>query len=160
MTVGMHSKRRLRTRLASMDDADLLPELLIEASALADIVEKMSLQVLLSGAYDSADAILAIHAGAGGTEAQDWAEMLERMFLHSAEANGFRTEIIERMAGEEAGIKNVTIGMRGEYAYGYLQQGVHRLVRISPYDAAARRHTSFAKVELWARYSRRYRHRN
>jgi len=137
--------------LASMDDADLLPELLTEASALADIVEKMSLQVLLSGAYDSADAILAIHAGAGGTEAQDWAEMLERMFLRWAEANGFRTEIIERMSGEEAGIKSVTIGMRGEYAYGYLQseQGVHRLVRISPYDAAARRHTSFAKVELW-----------
>ncbi|MBK8032523.1 MAG: peptide chain release factor 2 [Chloroflexi bacterium] len=137
--------------LASLEDPDLVPELLSEANALAEVVEKMSLQVLLSGPYDSADAILAIHAGAGGTEAQDWAEMLERMFLRWAEANGYKTEIIERMAGEEAGIKSVMIGVRGEYAYGYLQseQGVHRLVRISPYDAAARRHTSFAKIELW-----------
>ncbi len=137
--------------LASLEDPDLVPELLSEANALAEVVEKMSLQVLLSGPYDSADAILAIHAGAGGTEAQDWAEMLERMFLRWAEANGYKTEIIERMTGEEAGIKSVMIGVRGELAYGYLQseQGVHRLVRISPYDAAARRHTSFAKVELW-----------
>lgn len=137
--------------LASLADPDLMPELLSEANALAEIVEKMALQVLLSGTYDSADAILAIHAGAGGTEAQDWAEMLERMYLRWAEANGYKTEIIERMEGEEAGLKSVMIGVRGDYAYGYLQseQGVHRLVRISPYDAAARRHTSFAKIELW-----------
>lgn len=137
--------------LASLEDPDMLTELLGEADALAQVVEKMSLQVILSGAYDHEDAILAIHAGAGGTEAQDWALMLERMFLRWAEENGYKTEIIERSEGEEAGIKSVMIGVHGDLAYGYLQseQGVHRLVRISPYDAAARRHTSFAKVELW-----------
>jgi len=137
--------------LSALSDPEFMPDLLKEANSLAEIVEKMSLHVLLSGMYDTADAIIAIHAGAGGTEAQDWAQMLERMYLRWAEDNGYKSEIIERMEGEEAGLKSVMIGIRGEYAYGYLQseQGVHRLVRISPYDAAARRHTSFAKVELW-----------
>jgi peptide chain release factor 2 len=111
----------------------------------------MSMQALLSGPNDSKDAFLAIHSGAGGTESQDWAMMLERMYLRWAEDNGYKVEIIDRSEGEEAGIKSVTMNVRGENAYGYLrsEQGVHRLVRISPFDAQSRRHTSFAKVELW-----------
>jgi peptide chain release factor 2 len=106
---------------------------------------------MLSGEYDGEDAILAIHAGAGGTDSQDWGQMLERMYLRWAEENGHKVEIIERSEGEEAGIKSVTMSIRGDYVYGYLQseQGVHRLVRLSPFDAANRRHTSFVKVELW-----------
>lgn len=137
--------------LAEMDDDSLLDDLSRETEALTTLVERMALQAMLSGPYDSENAILAIHAGAGGTDSQDWAEMLERMYLRWAEQNGYKLEIIERMEGEEAGIKSVTINVKGEYAYGYLQseQGVHRLVRLSPFDSASRRHTSFAKVELW-----------
>jgi peptide chain release factor 2 len=115
------------------------------------MVERMALQALLSGPYDNENAILAIHAGAGGTDSQDWGQMLERMYLRWAEQNGYKVEIIERSEGEEAGIKSMMMSIRGDYAYGYLQseQGVHRLVRLSPFDAANRRHTSFVKVELW-----------
>ena len=137
--------------LAEMDDADLLDDLTAEAKALEPIVERMSFQAMLSGPYDSENAILAIHAGAGGTDSQDWAEMLERMYLRWAEQNGYKIEVIEHSDGEEAGIKSATLEVKGDYAYGYLQseQGVHRLVRLSPFDSASRRHTSFAKVELW-----------
>ncbi len=137
--------------LASLEDTDLQPELETEAEALQKIVERMSFQALLSGPYDSSDAIFAIHAGAGGTESQDWASMLERMYLRWAQQNGYKVEILDRSEGEEAGIKSVMMSIQGRYAYGYLQSesGVHRLVRISPFDAAARRHTSFAKVEVW-----------
>ncbi len=137
--------------LASLEDPDLQPELETEADALAKIVERMSVQALLSGQYDASDAIFAIHAGAGGTESQDWASMLERMYLRWAQQNGYKVEILDRSEGEEAGIKSVMMSIQGRYAYGYLQSesGVHRLVRISPFDAAARRHTSFAKVEVW-----------
>lgn len=137
--------------LAQLDDDSLDEELTRETQALSAIVEGMSFQALLSGPYDSEDAILAIHAGAGGTEAQDWAQMLERMYLRWAEQNNFKVDVVERMEGEEAGIKSVTLGIRGSYAYGFLQSeaGVHRLVRLSPFDSANRRHTSFAKVELW-----------
>lgn len=108
------------------------------------------LDVLLSGASDRCDAILDIHPGAGGTEAQDWAEMLERMYLRWAESRKFRTQIIDYLPGEEAGIKSVTIRIQGENAYGLLQgeKGIHRLIRLSPYDASGRRHTSFASVDL------------
>lgn len=137
--------------LALLDDESINAELAVEVETLRDLVERMSLQTLLSGPYDVENAILAIHAGAGGTDSQDWALMLERMYLRWAEQNQYKVEIIERSEGEEAGLKSVTMSVRGDHAYGYLQseQGVHRLVRISPFDAAHRRHTSFTKVELW-----------
>ncbi|MBZ0275221.1 MAG: peptide chain release factor 2 [Anaerolineae bacterium] len=137
--------------LAELEDESLDDDLTTEVAALQPIVERMALQAMFTGLHDAESAILAIHAGAGGTEAQDWALMLERMYLRWAEQNNCKVEIIERMEGEEAGIKSVTMSIKGSYAYGYLQseQGVHRLVRLSPFDAANRRHTSFAKVELW-----------
>ncbi len=137
--------------LARLNDASLYEELSEEVKALTEQVERMSVQTLLSGVNDSEDAILAIHAGAGGTDSQDWAEMLERMYRRWADENGYKLEEIERSEGEEAGIKSVTMSVRGDFAYGWLrsEQGVHRLVRLSPFDAASRRHTSFAKVELW-----------
>jgi peptide chain release factor 2 len=137
--------------LAQLNDESLQDDLTREVEVLSGIVERMALQALLSGPYDREDAILAIHAGAGGTDSQDWAQMLERMYIRWAEDNAYKVEIIERMDGEEAGIKSVTMSIKGEYAFGYLQseQGVHRLVRLSPFDAANRRHTSFTKVELW-----------
>lgn len=112
--------------------------------------EETELATLLAGEYDSADAIIEIHPGAGGTESQDWAQMLERMYLRWAERQGFDVEMLDRQAGEEAGLKSVTISIRGDNAYGYMrvERGVHRLVRISPFDAQARRHTSFASVDV------------
>jgi peptide chain release factor 2 len=137
--------------LALLNDASLIDELTAETTELSALVERLSLEAMLSGPYDRENAILAIHAGAGGTDSQDWGQMLERMFLRWAEQNGYKVEILERSEGEEAGIKSVMMSIRGEFAYGYLQSeaGVHRLVRISPFDAAARRHTSFVKVEVW-----------
>jgi peptide chain release factor 2 len=111
-------------------------------------VDQAEIQKLLSGEHDQTNAIVSIHPGAGGTESQDWAEMLLRMYLRWAEKRGFKTEMIDYQEGEEAGIKSVTFNVKGDYAYGYLSSevGVHRLVRISPFDAAKRRHTSFASV--------------
>lgn len=113
-------------------------------------VEELELAVLLSGQYDRGDAIMALHAGAGGTEAQDWVEMLLRMYTRWAERRRFEVEILDLLPGDEAGIKSVTIEVSGPNAYGYLrsEKGVHRLVRISPFDAAGRRHTSFASVDV------------
>ncbi|KXK17870.1 MAG: peptide chain release factor 2 [Chloroflexi bacterium OLB15] len=137
--------------LAQLEDATLHEDLANETRQLQDAVEGLSLQTLLNGQYDDQNAIFAIHAGAGGTDSQDWALMLERMYLRWFENNGYKVEILDRSEGEEAGLKSVTMSIKGDYAYGYLQseQGVHRLVRISPFDAAKRRHTSFSKVELW-----------
>jgi peptide chain release factor 2 len=137
--------------LAQLGDSELAEEIDSEGEALVKIFNEVSLQAMLSGDYDDEDAILSIYAGAGGTEAQDWAQMLERMYLRFFDQRGYRYDIIDKTYGEEAGIKSVTITVKGDYAYGYLQseQGVHRLVRISPYDSNARRHTSFAKVELY-----------
>ena len=112
---------------------------------------KIETQVLLSGENDRVNAILEIHPGAGGTEAQDWAEMLMRMYMRWAERSGFKTQMLDYQSGDEAGIKSVTINVIGEYAYGFLagETGVHRLVRISPFDSAKRRHTSFASVAVY-----------
>lgn len=137
--------------LAQLDDEDLQEELETETAALETLLERMSLQAMLSGAHDKADAIFSIHAGAGGTDSQDWAAMLERMYLRWAEQNNYKVAVLDRSEGEEAGIKSVMMEIKGDFAFGYLQseQGVHRLVRLSPFDSASRRHTSFAKVELW-----------
>lgn len=112
--------------------------------------EKLRLQTLLKGEYDRNDAILTLHAGAGGTEAMDWVQMLLRMFTRWAENNGYQTRILDLLEGEEAGLKSVTVEVAGENAYGFLrsEKGVHRLVRISPFDSSGRRHTSFASMEV------------
>ena len=118
---------------------------------LEDELERLDLQLKLSGPDDDKNAIVTIHPGAGGTESQDWAEMLQRMYLRWAEQEGYEVEILDYLAGEEAGVKSVTFAVRGENAYGFLksESGVHRLVRISPFDAAARRHTSFSSVYVY-----------
>jgi peptide chain release factor 2 len=145
-------ERRIKDaeELAGMDDESMRADLETEISALETELEKRSFTAMLSGPYDSDDALLAIHAGAGGTDSQDWAAMLMRMYLRWAEKNGYRTEILDSSDGEEAGIKSATISISGKYAYGYLrsEKGVHRLVRLSPFDAAHRRHTSFTLVEV------------
>lgn len=132
------------------DEETMLDDLDREAAALEESMEKREFALALSGKYDSGSALFAIHAGAGGTEAQDWAQMLLRMYLRWAERRGFRTSITDMTEGEEAGIKSVTVEVEGAYAYGYLksERGTHRLVRLSPFDSANRRHTSFAKVEV------------
>ena len=136
--------------LAQLNDESLRAELEVEVESIEKELEKRSFTAMLSGRYDSENALLAIHAGAGGTDSQDWAEMLQRMYLRWAEKSGYETEILDMTEGEEAGIKSVTIAVDGKYAYGYLrsEKGVHRLVRLSPFDAAHRRHTSFALVEV------------
>jgi peptide chain release factor 2 len=136
--------------LAQLDDESLRTDLEAEVAAIESELEKRSFTSMLSGKYDQDSAILAIHAGAGGTDSQDWAAMLERMYLRWAEERGYEAEILDITEGEEAGIKSVTISVDGEYAFGYLrsEKGVHRLVRLSPFDAAHRRHTSFALVEV------------
>ena len=136
--------------LARLGDESLRAELEREISALEAEVGQRSFTAMLSGPYDADSALLAIHAGAGGTDSQDWAAMMERMYLRWAEDKGHRTEVLDRTDGEEAGLKSVTIAIDGEYAFGYLrsEKGVHRLVRLSPFDSAHRRHTSFALVEV------------
>ena len=121
-----------------------------EVEAIEKALEAVEFELAFSGPYDASNAILAIHAGAGGTESQDWAEMLLRMYLRWCEAKSFETEVLDSMMGEEAGIKSVTIEVRGHNAYGHLksERGVHRLVRLSPFDSAHARHTSFALVEV------------
>jgi peptide chain release factor 2 len=125
-----------------------LKEIRHEIDNVRDDIESLELQILLSGELDKNNAILTIHPGAGGTESQDWAQMLMRLYLRWAERRGYETQIVDLQPGEEAGIKNATITINGAYAYGYLRSeaGVHRLVRISPFDANKRRHTSFASV--------------
>jgi len=121
-----------------------------EIEAVASRLDELELEMAFSSEYDARNAILAIHAGAGGTESQDWAEMLLRMYLRWAERRGYKAETLDVSLGEEAGIKNATIGVNGDYAFGYLksEHGVHRLVRLSPFDADHARHTSFVLVEV------------
>jgi peptide chain release factor 2 len=162
----MREKKRLETSLATYDDLtrragdidaffelahegeDVSADLRHEIDELKTLVEKLEIETLLSGPNDERGAIVTIHPGAGGTESQDWAEMLMRMYLRWAEREGFSTSMYEYQPGEEAGIKSATFGVSGEHAYGLLTSeiGVHRLVRISPFDQAKRRHTSFASV--------------
>jgi peptide chain release factor 2 len=136
--------------LAQLEDEDLKADLEPEVQEITQEVENREFKAMLSGEYDEGDALLAIHAGAGGNDAQDWAEMVQRMYLRWAEHQGYETETLDLTPGEEAGIKSTTISISGPYAYGYLraEKGVHRLVRISPFDSSNRRHTSFVMVEI------------
>jgi peptide chain release factor 2 len=136
--------------LSLLEDEGLREELENETQALEKEIERREFYAMLSGEYDRGDALLAIHAGAGGTDSQDWTEMLQRMYLRWAENHGYQTDVLDMSEGEEAGVKSVTIAVDGPYAYGYLrsEKGVHRLVRLSPFDASHRRHTSFALVEV------------
>nr|WP_103081622.1 peptide chain release factor 2 [Pseudoclostridium thermosuccinogenes] len=131
-------------------DASVIPEVEEGLKELTEELERLRLETLLTGQYDKNNAILTLHAGAGGTEAQDWVQMLLRMYTRWAESRGYMVKTLDFLDGEEAGIKSVTINVIGENAYGYLksEKGVHRLVRISPFDASGRRHTSFASVEV------------
>jgi peptide chain release factor 2 len=149
-------RRKLEEAVGLLDlvageaDEEIVAEVAATLPALGRQLDKLEFQLLLSGPYDRANAILAIHAGAGGTDAQDWAQILLRMYLRWAEGRGFKTETYDLSPGEEAGLKSVTIEIAGPYAFGYLksERGVHRLVRQSPFDAGRRRHTSFALVEV------------
>ena len=143
--------REMAVLLEGEPDAEMSAELEQEAERLAAAVESFELRTMLRGPDDARDALLTIHPGAGGTESQDWAEMLMRMYVRWAERQGFEVRVLDLLEGEEAGIKSASIEIKGEYAYGFLkaEKGVHRLVRISPYDSQARRHTSFASVFVY-----------
>ena len=132
------------------NDKELEIELIKNINVLEETVNKLEISTLLSGKYDINNAIITLHPGAGGTEAQDWVQMLYRMYCRWANNNGYKIEELDYLPGEEAGIKSVTFSVNGIYAYGYLkgEQGVHRLIRISPFDSGGRRHTSFASVEV------------
>ena len=147
-----HGDLRALTELAEESgDAALERELTAELAAFEQAVGQLRVELLLSGERDLSNAILAIHPGAGGTESQDWAQMLLRMYVRWAERKGYKVETLDLQPGDEAGIKSATLGISGPYAYGYLkaEAGVHRLVRISPFDANKRRHTSFASVFVY-----------
>lgn len=153
LTSGLETLRQRLAdadELAALEDPALTQELELEVQSLRLEVDRRETEALLSGEYDRGNAILAIHAGAGGTDSQDWAAMLLRMYLRWAEQSGLGAEVLDSSEGEEAGIKSATVAIDGESAYGYLQaeRGVHRLVRLSPFDSAHRRHTSFALVEV------------
>ncbi len=143
--------REMAELLEAEPDAGMEAELEAETAKLETAVESFELRTMLRGPDDGRDALLTIHPGAGGTESQDWAEMLMRMYVRWAERQGFEVRILDILQGEEAGIKSATIEIKGEYAYGFMkaEKGVHRLVRISPYDSQARRHTSFASVFVY-----------
>ena len=140
----------LNNLLKEESDTELEKELGKNVSTVEDEINKLEITTLLSGKYDINNAILTLHPGAGGTEAQDWVQMLYRMYSRWANDNGYKVEELDYLPGDEAGIKSVTFLVSGDYAYGYLkgEQGVHRLIRISPFDAGGRRHTSFASVEV------------
>jgi len=153
----IHGWRSLQQRvedaleLASLKDESLRSDIETELEIAHSEIQRREVQLLFSGSYDRDDAILNIHAGAGGTDSQDWASMLQRMYLRWMEAHDLKAEVMDQSEGEEAGIKSATIAVSGDYAYGQLraEKGVHRLVRISPFDSTNRRHTSFALVEVY-----------
>ena len=136
--------------LIEEDDEDSINEVISEIKSIEKDVEEYRIKLLLSGEYDRNDAILTLHAGVGGSDANDWTEMLLRMYTRWCEKKGFKVETIDYLEGDEAGIKSVTLNVKGEFAYGYLkaEKGVHRLVRISPFNANGKRQTSFASVEV------------
>lgn len=140
----------LNDLLISEYDIDLSEELVTSTNSLEEEINKLEIQTLLSAKYDKNNAILTLHPGAGGTESQDWVEMLYRMYSKWAASNGYSVKELDYLEGDEAGIKSVTFLVSGENAYGYLkgEMGVHRLVRISPFDSGGRRHTSFASLEV------------
>ncbi len=154
-TRAIDAEKKDTVELLEMADAEgdtaLGDEAVASLSALADKADEDKIKALLAGEADSSDTYLEIHAGAGGTESQDWAEMLQRMYQRWAEKRGYKVEIVDYQAGEQAGIKSATLLIKGENAYGYAktESGVHRLVRISPYDSSARRHTSFSSVWVY-----------
>jgi peptide chain release factor 2 len=151
---GFEERTRTATELIDLGlesgDANMLAELKADGEALLREAEEREFDLVLSGEYDDRSALLAIHAGAGGTDSQDWAEILLRMYTRWAERRSYKAEVLDLSAGEEAGIKSVTLEITGDHAYGYAkaERGVHRLVRQSPFDAAHARHTSFALVEV------------
>jgi peptide chain release factor 2 len=147
---GMEKRAVEVAELISLEDSSLQADIEAEVEKLASQLDEMELEAAFSGEYDSRNAILSIHAGAGGTESQDWAQMLMRMYLRWAERRHYQAEVLDVSPGEEAGVKSVVIGIKGDYANGYLrsEHGVHRLVRLSPFDADHARHTSFALVEV------------
>jgi len=148
LRTGIAENAELLDMAADEDDEETLGAIGLEVTGLRQEVERLEFRRMFSGEMDASNAFVDIQAGSGGTEAQDWAEMLLRMYLRWAEAHGFATEIIEISAGEVAGIKSATVSINGEYAYGWLrtETGVHRLVRKSPFDSGNRRHTSFAAL--------------
>lgn len=137
------------------DDESLTSDILSDITRVEQLCGEQKIKVLLSGEYDKNNAIISIHPGAGGTEAQDWAEMLYRMYLRFAERRGYKTKTLDYLDGDEAGIKSVSFLVEGNFAYGYLkgEDGVHRLVRVSPFDSSGRRHTSFASVEVMPEFN-------
>lgn len=147
---GLENLKDMNELLQQEPDEELVKELLNNTIYTEKEIDKLEITILLSGNYDMNNAIVTIHPGAGGTEAQDWAEMLYRMYSRWATDNGYEIKELDYLDGEEAGIKSVTFLVSGSYAYGYLkgEMGVHRLVRISPFDAGGRRHTSFASIEV------------
>jgi peptide chain release factor 2 len=151
LTAKVDDLTELGELLAADEDPELAAEWELEVQALGAGLDDLELRRMLQGPDDQRDALVTIHPGAGGTESQDWAEMLLRMYTRWAERRGFDVELLDQQEGEEAGIKSATLEIRGEYAYGYLraERGVHRLVRISPFDSQARRHTSFASVFVY-----------
>lgn len=153
ITIWQRISKRLNDtlELAELGDDELEPELAKEIETLRPEIDELAFHTLFSGDYDDESCILAIHAGAGGTESQDWVAMLQRMFLRWADSHQFVVDILDETKGDEAGLKSCLMAVKGDYVYGRMksERGVHRLVRISPFDSSSRRHTSFAKVEAW-----------
>ncbi len=150
LTVAIEDTHTLCELSLEENDESSLEDILSEVERIEKEIERMNISILLSGEYDNNNAILSFHPGAGGTEAQDWALMLYRMYTRWGEKNGFKVKLVDWLDGEEAGIKSATIVIEGTNAYGYMksESGVHRLVRVSPFDSSGRRHTSFASVEV------------
>lgn len=145
---NLEDAKELFEMAKSENDEETMQAVFDDAPILQESIKKLEVEVMLSGEHDGANAIVSIHPGAGGTESQDWADILFRMYLRWAERRGFNVEVLDKQAGEEAGLKDVSFIIKGENAYGYLkvENGIHRLVRISPFDSNARRHTSFSSV--------------